>query len=228
MERGWLNNRGSRAWLSRTWLFRISSLGDPRAQTALITHMDFAGIVQKSQNSRKIRNTPNINNTKVLLLNYTHGAIQPLQSSKVIRKNILQLLKKRKYLRELGKKNSDRAHECNSPIWTASPWRSEKYDPSKHHKLFTQRHSVNNQKDLNPQVSFSLDNSPNSRWIFRITKADKEILVSYDSNRVDFTSAIAFGMKCAVGPISRVMELKTVHSVLRRYDETTASYVIRM
>jgi len=153
-----------------------------------------------------------------------HVSIQQRHKSRAIHRNILQLLKKRKYFREPGKKNSDRAHECKSSIWTASVWRSGQYDPSKHHKLFTQRHGVKNHEDLNHEVSFS----PNSEWIFRITKPDKEIFVSYDSNRVDFTSAIAFGMKCAVGPISRVMELKTVHSVLRRYDETTASYVIRM
>jgi len=32
MERGVLDNRRSRTWLPRLWLFRISSLGDPRTQ----------------------------------------------------------------------------------------------------------------------------------------------------------------------------------------------------
>jgi len=35
-------------------------------------------------------------------------------------------------------------------------------DPLKNHKLFTQSHGVNNQEDLNHQVSFSVESSPNS------------------------------------------------------------------
>ena len=153
MERGLLNNKGIRTWLPRTWLFRISSLGDRRTQTDSNNTHGFCGNNKKSQNSRKIGNTPNINNTNVLRLHYTHGAIQPLQTSKVIRKNILQLLKKGKYLRELGKKNSGWARECNCSIWTASPWRSRQYDPSKHHKLFTQRLASTTKKIWNKSPS---------------------------------------------------------------------------
>jgi hypothetical protein len=121
MERGLLDNTGSRTWLPRMWLFRISSLGDARSQTDSNNTRGFCWDNKKSQNSRKIGNTPTINNTEVLRLNYTHVSIQPLHTSWAIHKNILQLLKKRKYFRELGKKNSDRAHECKSSIWTASP-----------------------------------------------------------------------------------------------------------
>jgi hypothetical protein len=48
-----------------------------------------------------------------------------------------------------------------------------------------------------------------SGWRGRIKRSSP-----YESNWVDFASAIAFGMKCSVCPISRVMEPKTVHAVM--------------
>jgi len=88
-----------------------------------ISHVDFVRIIKKSQNSRTLRNKTNVINTKVLRLNYTHFSIQPLHMSRATRENmcIIQLLKNRKYFREMGKKKSDRAHECKSSVWTASP-----------------------------------------------------------------------------------------------------------
>jgi hypothetical protein len=114
IERGLLDNRGSRTWLPRLWLFRISSLGDPRTQTVSNNTHVFCRNEKKLQNSRKIGNTPNINNTEVVQLNYTHVSIQRLHASRAIRKIVLQLLKKNKYFREFDRKNSDWSHECKS------------------------------------------------------------------------------------------------------------------
>jgi hypothetical protein len=51
MERGLLDNRGSSTWLPRMWLFRISSLGDPRTQSVSNDTHGFCG----NKKNRKIQ-----------------------------------------------------------------------------------------------------------------------------------------------------------------------------